>query len=97
MWSCRNQRKKRALADTKDRYHALLEENRQLLQRHEEAQKESYTVTEHLRSEIVTKNAAIIQLQADIERVRHQLEQRMHQATDLCMRKHVAALKAAPH
>lgn len=62
-----NQRKKKALAETKARYEALLGENRTLLEEREASQKESYEVTEFLRKEIVSKNAAVAALEGKLE------------------------------
>jgi hypothetical protein len=60
----RNQRKKRALAEARERSSALEAENASLLRQLDEQQREAYTVTEHFRQEVVSKNTEIARLQA---------------------------------
>ena len=69
-WLRRNQRKKKALADTKGQYGRVADENRTLLEQLEATQKENYAVTEHLRKELLAKTQHIAELQAKNEQVR---------------------------
>eukprot|EP00873_Tetraselmis_striata_P041509 jgi/Tetstr1/461773/TSEL_006861.t1 len=62
-----NQRKKKALFETKARYNSLVEENKQLLAERENAANESYEVTEYLRREILSKNERIGELEAQLQ------------------------------
>jgi hypothetical protein len=64
---CRNQRKKKALQDTKVKCEQLLSENRLLLEEREANQQETYEVTEFLRKEILRKNEKIASLEAILE------------------------------
>lgn len=73
----RNQRKKKALFETKARYNSLVEENKQLLAERENAANESYEVTEYLRREILSKNERIGELEAQLQQVRLPLGQRL--------------------
>ena len=66
----RNQRKKKALADTKDAYNKLLADNTALLKQLQDTQRDSYAVTEHFRKEVLGKNERIAELQAQVEQVR---------------------------
>ncbi len=59
----RNQRKKKALVETKERCNRLASENALLLRQLEEQQREGYVVAEHFRSEVLAKNAQVAQLQ----------------------------------
>jgi hypothetical protein len=71
--SHRNQRKKKALADTKDAYNKLLSDNTALLKQLQDTQRDSYAVTEHFRKEVLGKNERIAELQGQVEQVcRHQ-------------------------
>lgn len=65
----RNQRKKKALADTKTQFNKLTGENKQLLKHLEDSQRENYEVTEYLRQELLTKNELVQKLEADNEQV----------------------------
>ena len=67
--TCRNQRKKKALYETKARYNALVDENKQLLREREGAAAESYEVTEYLRREILNKNDRITELESQLLQV----------------------------
>lgn len=67
--SRRNQRKKKALADTKNAYNQLLADNQALLKQLEDANKESYHVSEHFRQEVLAKNQKIADLQTQLEQV----------------------------
>lgn len=58
-----NQRKKKALFETKQKYNALLSENKLLLEEREANQLETYEVTEFLRKEILRKNERILALE----------------------------------
>lgn len=62
-----NQRKKKALFETKSRYNSLVEENKQLLAERENAANESYEVTEYLRREILAKNERIGELESQLQ------------------------------
>lgn len=64
-----NQRKKKALAEVKGRYDALLLENRQLLEERETSEQETYEVTEYLRQEIVQKTDKILELEASMRQL----------------------------
>lgn len=75
----RNQRKKAALAFTKDAYNKLQAENGVLLQQLEESTRESYQVSEHFRQELLAKNQKIADLQSQLEQVRHHSD-----AQDVC-------------
>lgn len=66
---CRNQRKKKALAETKDAYNQLLADNQALLQHLEAANSEHYHVSEHFRQEVLAKNLKIADLQNQLEQV----------------------------
>ena len=66
----RNQRKKRALSDMRDKYNTLLQEHNLLLRRHEESQQEGYEVAEHLRAELLDKGNQIMQLKAELVKAR---------------------------
>ena len=66
----RNQRKKKALADTKNQYGRVAEENKALLEQLEFTQRENYEVTEHLREELLLKSHRIAELEAKILQVR---------------------------
>ena len=66
-----NQRKKKALSETKARYVALLSENRSLLEEKEAMERETYEVTEYLRKEIVSKSEAVARLCGELEEARH--------------------------
>eukprot|EP00878_Enallax_costatus_P020445 GHUV01021618.1.p1 GENE.GHUV01021618.1~~GHUV01021618.1.p1 ORF type:complete len:529 (+),score=207.60 GHUV01021618.1:406-1992(+) len=65
-----NQRKKKALADTKDACNQLLADNQALLKQLEDANKESYHVSEHFRQEILGKNQKIADLQSQLQQLR---------------------------
>jgi hypothetical protein len=65
----RNQRKKAALASSKEACSALQAENRALLQQLEDSTQEAYQVSEHFRQELLAKNARIGQLQQQCEQV----------------------------
>lgn len=66
----RNQRKKAALAFTKDAHSKLQAENQVLLQQLEESNRESYQVSEHFRQELIAKKQQIAELQGQLEQVR---------------------------
>jgi septal ring factor EnvC (AmiA/AmiB activator) len=66
----RNQRKKAALASTKDACSRLQAENQALLQQLEESTQESYQVSEHFRQELLAKNQRIAELQRQHDQVR---------------------------
>jgi hypothetical protein len=66
----RNQRKKAALAFTKDAYSKLQAENQALLQQLEESNRESYQVSEQFRQELLGKNQKIAELQLQLDQVR---------------------------
>lgn len=66
----RNQRKKAALAFTKDAYSKLQAENQALLQQLEESNRESYQVSEQFRQELLGKNQKITELQLQLDQVR---------------------------
>lgn len=59
----RNQRKKRALAEAKERCGRLEAENAALLAQLEEQRAEGYAVVERFRGEVLAKNGQIAQLQ----------------------------------
>ncbi|GLI63274.1 hypothetical protein VaNZ11_006179 [Volvox africanus] len=61
-----NQRKKKALAETKSQFSKVADENRVLLKQLEDTQRENYQVTEHLRRELLTKTEKIAALEADL-------------------------------
>mmetsp|Transcript_12897 Transcript_12897/g.15564 ORF Transcript_12897/g.15564 Transcript_12897/m.15564 type:complete len:487 (-) Transcript_12897:254-1714(-) len=62
-----NQRKKKALQETKGKCEQLVAENRLLLEEREANQQETYEVTEFLRKEILRKNEKIASLEALLE------------------------------
>eukprot|EP00976_Prorocentrum_cordatum_P089659 1187811-Prorocentrum_minimum.AAC.1 len=62
-----NQRKKKALQETKVKCEQLLGENRLLLEEREANQQETYEVTEFLRKEILRKNEKISSLEQILE------------------------------
>ncbi|KAG2441078.1 hypothetical protein HXX76_003931 [Chlamydomonas incerta] len=61
-----NQRKKKALAETKNQFSKVADENRVLLKQLEDTQRENYQVTEHLRRELLAKTEAIAALESDL-------------------------------
>ena len=65
----RNQRKKKALADTKEAYSKLLADNTALVQQLQAAQRDNYQVTEHFRREVLAKNDRISTLQTQLDQV----------------------------
>ncbi len=69
IWSHRNQRKKKALADTKSQYGRVADENKALLEQLEFTQRENYEVTEHLREELLVKSQTVANLQAQLAKV----------------------------
>ncbi len=69
IWSHRNQRKKKALADTKSQYGRVADENKALLEQLEFTQRENYEVTEHLREELLVKSQTVADLQAQLAKV----------------------------
>lgn len=70
MHCCRNQRKKKALADTKNQYGKVADENKVLVKTLEETQRDNYEVTEHLRKELLSKTEKIAEQQATLAKVR---------------------------
>lgn len=70
-----NQRKKRALAEAKQKFNALAEENKTLLKQFDELQKETYEVTEALRRELLTKNEKIGTLENEVSTLKEDHEQ----------------------
>lgn len=54
------------MAEATVKFHRLADENRGLLKEWDEAQAQNYEVTEHLRSEVVSKNERIITLENEI-------------------------------
>ncbi|KAK9829645.1 hypothetical protein WJX72_007066 [[Myrmecia] bisecta] len=62
-----NQRKKAALADSKQKYSELLAQNRQLQEEAEASRRENFDVTEYMRREILAKEERLAQLQAHID------------------------------
>lgn len=64
----RNQRKKKALAEARERCSQLAAENASLVQQLDEQRREGYTVTELFRSEVLAKNTQIAQLQVGTRR-----------------------------
>ncbi len=66
----RNQRKKKALAETKSQFAKVADVNRSLTLQLEETQQESYEVTEHLRRELLDKTQKIVDLQNQLAKVR---------------------------
>ncbi|XRB07516.1 flagellar/basal body protein [Pycnococcus provasolii] len=82
-----NQRKKKALFDTKQKYNALLQENKMLLEEREANQLETYEVTEFLRKEILRKNERIVALEE------HLAQREEHFAQELASTKAEAAEK----
>eukprot|EP00775_Hariotina_reticulata_P008448 gene8448-8632_t len=77
-----NQRKKKALADTKDACNQLLAENESLLQQLEDANKESYQVTEHFRQEVLVRNQRIVELQMQMEQLRADKDEQLNMFKD---------------
>lgn len=69
-----NQRKKKALQETKTKCEELLAENRLLLEEREANHQETYEVTEFLRKEILRKNEKIASLEALLEQREIQVE-----------------------
>uniref|UniRef100_A0A7S0VHW6 Uncharacterized protein n=1 Tax=Polytomella parva TaxID=51329 RepID=A0A7S0VHW6_9CHLO len=67
-----NQRKKKALAETKSQFSKLTSENRILLKQLEETQRENYQVTEHLREELLKKTEEVTALETDIVKLAHE-------------------------
>jgi 5'-deoxynucleotidase YfbR-like HD superfamily hydrolase len=67
--ACRNQRKKKALADTKNQFVKVADENKTLVKQLEETQKDNYEVTEHLRTELLTKTQLIADLKTQAIKV----------------------------
>ncbi|KAG2495413.1 hypothetical protein HYH03_006360 [Edaphochlamys debaryana] len=61
-----NQRKKKALAETKNQFSKVADENRVLLKQLEDNQRENYQVTEHLRRELLAKTEHIASLEGDL-------------------------------
>ncbi len=68
---CRNQRKKKALADQKNQFVKVADENKTLVKTLEDTQKDNYEVTEHLRTELLAKTQQIADLQALAVKVGH--------------------------
>ncbi len=66
----RNQRKKKALADTKSQFAKVTEENKTLLKQLEDTQRENYEVTEFLRQELLQKTEKIVQMEQEMVKVR---------------------------
>eukprot|EP00197_Chlamydomonas_leiostraca_P014815 CAMPEP_0202874320 /NCGR_PEP_ID=MMETSP1391-20130828/25171_1 /ASSEMBLY_ACC=CAM_ASM_000867 /TAXON_ID=1034604 /ORGANISM="Chlamydomonas leiostraca, Strain SAG 11-49" /LENGTH=436 /DNA_ID=CAMNT_0049555731 /DNA_START=78 /DNA_END=1384 /DNA_ORIENTATION=+ len=64
-----NQRKKKALADTKNQFGKVADENKVLVKTLEETQRDNYEVTEHLRKELLAKTEKIGELQAEIAKL----------------------------
>jgi uncharacterized protein HemX len=69
--ACRNQRKKKALAETNDAYNQLLSDNQVLLQQLEDTNREAYHAAEHFRQEVLGKSQKIAELQTQLEQVWH--------------------------
>ncbi|GMH39630.1 hypothetical protein BSKO_07528 [Bryopsis sp. KO-2023] len=65
-----NERKKRALAETKAKYSQLLEENKRLLQDRENTERENYEVTEYLRKELLAKTERLVGVDNQIQEIR---------------------------
>ncbi|GLC47469.1 hypothetical protein PLESTB_000133900 [Pleodorina starrii] len=61
-----NQRKKKALAETKNQFSKVADENRVLLKQLEDTQRENYQVTEHLRQQLLAKTEKIAALEGDL-------------------------------
>jgi uncharacterized protein HemX len=81
--ACRNQRKKQALAATKDAYNQLLSDNQALLQQLEDTNREAYHAAEHFRQEVLGKSQKIAELQTQLEQVRRSNWQAVI-AVDIC-------------
>lgn len=64
-----NQRKKKALADTKSQASRVADENKALLAQLEFTQSENYAVTEHLRKELLAKTQRVAELEDQLQRV----------------------------
>lgn len=86
-----NQRKKKALADTKSQFGKISEENRNLIKQLEDTQRENYEVTEHLRRELLQKTERIAELDAEVERMREEKESELERFEEL------AAMREAEH
>ena len=80
----RNQRKKKALAETRERCNQLAAENDALLRQLEDQRREGYTVAEHFRSEVLAKNVQIAQLQVRAAWLRGQARRRAQPTTVVC-------------
>jgi hypothetical protein len=63
MHACRNERKKRALAETKARCARLAADNEALAAALAAAQRDGYAVAERFREELVAKNARVARLE----------------------------------
>lgn len=76
---CRNQRKKHALAETKSQYNQVVTENKKLLQQWDDTQRDTYQVTEHLRSELLIKAHRVAELEAGLLKLRSEHEVELQQ------------------
>jgi hypothetical protein len=74
--ACRNQRKKKALAETKDAYNQLLSDNQALLQQLEDTNREAYHAAEHFRQEVLGKSQKIAEQQTQLEQVGCQVQRK---------------------
>ncbi|KAF6252093.1 flagellar/basal body protein [Scenedesmus sp. NREL 46B-D3] len=84
-----NQRKKKALADTKDAYNQLLFDNQALLQQLEDTNREAYHAAEHFRQEVLGKSQKIAELQTQLEQLRYDKDEHISRLQD-----HAAAREA---
>ncbi|MEW5297752.1 MAG: hypothetical protein WDW36_000936 [Sanguina aurantia] len=75
-----NQRKKKALADSKVQFSRVADENRTLLRQLEDTQRENYEVTEHLRRELMAKAERIAMLEVELDTLGSLQEQEMSAA-----------------
>eukprot|EP00798_Chlamydomonas_sp_ICE-L_P001671 gene1671-33065_t len=69
-----NQRKKKALADTKSQFKKISDENKSLIQQLEDTQRENYEVTEHLRRELLLKMEHIAELESEVIKMKDDKE-----------------------
>ncbi|KAL6746692.1 flagellar/basal body protein [Haematococcus lacustris] len=78
-----NQRKKKALADTKSQFGKVADENRLLTKHLEETQKDNYEVTEHLRTELLQRTQQIADLKAQSLKDKEAHEEELRQLEQL--------------
>ncbi|GAX85577.1 hypothetical protein CEUSTIGMA_g12992.t1 [Chlamydomonas eustigma] len=90
-----NQRKKKALADTKSQFHKVTDENKSLLKQLEDTQRENYEVTEFLRQELLQKTEKIAEMDAEIKRMAENKEEELRKLEELAAARETKLLTEA--